>query len=127
MKTTFNTVLAFALFSLAACSSSDDPVLDVEAPEFFSLQVLHASPDAPAVNVFVDGGEVLSAVDYKVGSGFISNAAGTYEIRVDGILPGGDATVIGPVDLTFEGDTIYTIAAVGPAAPGAGTGRPGTG
>ena len=37
---------------------------------------------------------------------------GTYSVQVDGILPSGNAAVIGPVDLTFEADMTYTIAAV---------------
>lgn len=116
MKTLTNILLAFSLLVVAACDSSDDPIVGAPVPEFFALQVLHASPDAPPVNVFVNGSEALSNVDYKTGSPFISNAAGAYEIRVDGILPGGNATVIGPVNLQFDGDTIYTVAAVGPVA-----------
>lgn len=105
---TFNKILlACSVLALAACDSDSNP-----KDRTFQLQVLHASADAPPVNVFVDGAEVLSGVDYKAGSGFISLDRGSYEVRVDGILPGGNATVIGPVDLTFEKGNIYTIAAV---------------
>jgi len=101
---------------LAACSSDNDnpqPVQPIEpVAATLKVQVLHGSPDAPAVNVLVDGGEVLSGVDYKVGSGQLTLDEGTYSVQVDGILPGGDVTVIGPVDLDLAADTIYTIAAV---------------
>ena len=101
---------------LAACSSDNDnpqPTLPIEPPAAtLKVQVLHGSPDAPAVNVLVDGGEVLSDVDYKVGSGQLTLDEGTYSVQVDGILPGGNATVIGPVDLDLAADTIYTIVAV---------------
>jgi hypothetical protein len=105
------------VLTLAACDSDNNltgPVTSEEPAPVASLkvQVLHGSPDAPAVNVFVDDNEVLSNVDYKVGSGQLALDAGTYTVRVDGILPGGNATVIGPVDLDLAGDTIYTIAAV---------------
>jgi hypothetical protein len=101
---------------LAACSSDNDnpqPTPPIEPPvATLKLQVLHGSPDAPAVNVLVDGGEVLSDVDYKVGSGQLTLDEGTYSVQVDGILPGGNATVIGPVDLDLAADTIYTVVAV---------------
>ncbi|NBC23957.1 MAG: DUF4397 domain-containing protein, partial [Gammaproteobacteria bacterium] len=35
------------------------------------LRALHASPDAPEVNILVNGTEVLSEVDYTEGSGFL--------------------------------------------------------
>jgi len=55
-------------------------------------------------------------VDYKVGSAQLTLDEGTYSVQVDGILPGGNATVIGPVNLDLSGDTIYTIAAVNDVA-----------
>lgn len=116
MKFSNTLVVACGLFVLAACdsdSSTTQPVPLIEgAPATLKVQVLHASPDAPAVNVFVNGNEVLSDVDYKAGSPELTLNEGTYSISVDGILPGGNATVIGPVDLDLAGDTIYTIAAV---------------
>ncbi|HNP65274.1 MAG TPA: DUF4397 domain-containing protein [Woeseiaceae bacterium] len=119
MKLLNNSLLVGSMLLLAACNSDSDPVAVVAgppAPATLKVQVLHASPDAPAVNVFVDGGEVLSGVDYKQGSGQLVLDEGTYSVRVDGILPGGPAAVIGPVDLELSGDTIYTIAAVNSVA-----------
>ena len=42
--------------------------------------------------------------------------AGTQTVQVDGITPGGPATVIGPVDLVFAADTQYSVIAVGDVA-----------
>ena len=109
---------AFAM-TVAACDSSDDPAVNsAPLPPTTSVQVLHASSDAPAVNVRVNGNEVLSGVDYKQGSPRLLLDPGTYSIQVDGITPGGDVTVIGPVDLTFDVDTVYTVAAVGKVGDG---------
>lgn len=118
MKNPMKLLLAFAAFGLAACDSSDSvtPIVAPPPPLTADIQVLHASFDAPSVNVIVNGNAALTDVDYKVGSGRIVLDEGTYTIAVEGILPGGNATVIGPVDLTFDGDTIYTIAAVGDVA-----------
>jgi hypothetical protein len=111
------TLLCGALI-LAACDS-DNNRNNIDE-EFFALQVLHASPDAPPVNVFVDGVEVLSNVDYKQGSAKLGLSVRDlpYRIRVDAITSGGDVTVIGPAELNFEADTVYTIAAVGGVASG---------
>jgi hypothetical protein len=113
MKFAKTLILICSAFVIAACDSDSSPNNDIDE-EFFALQVLHASSDAPAVNVYVDGVEVLSDVDYKDGSAQLglSVREQPYNIRVDGILPGGDVTVIGPADLDFAADTVYTIAAV---------------
>lgn len=119
MKLLSKSLVICSVLLLAACNSDNDPapvVAAPPAPATLKVQVLHASPDAPAVNVLVDGGEVLSDVDYKQGSGQLILDEGTYSVQVDGILPAGPATVIGPVDLTFSGDTVYTIAAVNSVA-----------
>jgi Domain of unknown function (DUF4397) len=119
MKFTSKLLLVSGFFFLAACDNSDNKRNDGPPPPAaatFKLQVLHGSPDAPAVNVLVDGSEVLSDVDYKVGSAQLSLDEGTYSIAVEGILPGGNAIVIGPADIAFAGDTIYTVAAVNSVA-----------
>jgi hypothetical protein len=105
-----------AVFGLAACDSSDNSRNNMMADEFFDVQVLHASPDAPPVNVLIDGAVALADVDYKTGSGHATLEVGTYTVQVDGILPGGNVAVIGPVDIAFDADKIYTIAAVNTVA-----------
>ncbi len=78
------------------------------------LRALHASPDAPAVNVLVNGAVALSGVDYTEGSGFLP--VGEFvRVQVEAILPGADAVVIdAPLDLEFSRD--YTVIAVGRVA-----------
>jgi len=110
----FNKLIVVAgALALAACDSNDNdtPPVDPPAPST-TVQVLHASPDAPAVDVLVNSEVALSGVDYKDSSGWGDLDAGTYSVEVQGILPGGNATVIGPADLTFEADTINTVVAL---------------
>jgi hypothetical protein len=119
MKLSSKLIVACSVLVLAACDSDNDfiqPILDDAPPAALKVQVLHGSPDAPPVNVFVNGDEVLSGVDYKIGSQRLTLDEGTNTIQVDGILPGGNATVIGPVDLDLAADTIYTVAAVNDVA-----------
>ena len=94
---------------LAACDDDDD------VPQT-GLRVIHASPDAPKVNVLLDGEAVLTEVDYKGGSGLNSLDRGTYDITVDAITPAGDATVITVNDAILDADTDYTVLAIGKVA-----------
>jgi hypothetical protein len=112
VSNTLKLFLAASALALAACDSNDDDA-PVETPVPSStVQVLHASPNAPTVNIVVDGEEALSEVDYKDSSGWVTVDEGTYSVEVQGILPSGTPTVIGPADLTFDGDTINTVVAL---------------
>ena len=105
-------LLASSVLMLAACDNDDDDPPPVQLPaSTTTVQVLHASPDAPAVNVFIDGDEALSDVDYKDASGWVTLDSGTYSIDVQAILPSGDLSVLG-ADLAFEEDTINTVVAL---------------
>ena len=120
MKPFTRILIVLGAMALAACSGTNS--LDgVEPPAgpnpVGQLQVLHASPDAPAVNVLLDGVEILSGVDYKTASDERFLIAGIHSVQVDAILPGGaTATVFGPADVNFAADTITTISAVGPVS-----------
>ncbi|TRW48995.1 DUF4397 domain-containing protein [Aliidiomarina halalkaliphila] len=115
-------VSAIAL-ALAACGSSSSgptnltpnpPQPPAEDPGEFQIRVHHASADAPAVNITVNGDIFLDNVDYQVSSGLATVEEGTYDIGVDAILPGGDtATVIGPLSLDLEADMRYDVFALG--------------
>lgn len=72
MYTISRSFIPLALILLAGCSSSDsdlNPITPVAPPspaETSRVQALHASPDAPAVNVTIGATEVPD-VDYKTG------------------------------------------------------------
>lgn len=118
-------VSALAL-ALAACnSSSSSPDLGTPNPPTppapvagdFELRVHHASADAPAVNITVNGANFLEGVDYQVSSGLATVEEGEYSVGVDAILADGSvATVIGPLDLEFAADTRYDVFALGSVA-----------
>jgi hypothetical protein len=78
------------------------------------LRALHASPDAPPVNVRVNGVQALANVDYGVGSGFV-NVTESTRVEVEAIIPGGNAVVLDRrLALDFSMD--YTVLAVGEVA-----------
>jgi len=78
------------------------------------LRALHASPDAPPVNIRVNGVQALANVDYGQGSGFLDAAAST-RVEVEAIIPGGNAVVLDRA-LALNYSTEYTVLAVGEVA-----------
>ena len=69
-------LVVLAIGALPACSDDDDDDVHVPPSEAGAeLRVTHASPDAPQVNVYVDGALALENVDYKVSSGILNRAA----------------------------------------------------
>jgi hypothetical protein len=87
---------------------SDDDNNDLEALGLLlnqaSVRVLHASPDAPNVDVLVDDQVVLSDVSYKQASEFLSVFAGTRNIKVN--ATGTSTTVIDAnLNLAFQSFT----------------------
>jgi predicted dinucleotide-utilizing enzyme len=107
-------IVAMAAAALVGCSDDDDD--QVFATEPAALRVVHASPDAPLVNVLVDGTAALSDVDYKEGSGFTSLDAGVYDIAVEAITPAGNAAVIELADTALAAGTDYSVLAIGKVA-----------
>lgn len=115
---------AVALATLSACNSSSDPVVVPPPPPpppppvvDATLRVIHASADAPNVNVLVGGEPVIENLAYAQSSDNFNLPPATYNVAVQARLPGGaTATVIGPLDLTLEAATNYKVFAVGSVA-----------
>jgi hypothetical protein len=78
------------------------------------LRALHASPDAPPVNIRVNGVQALANVDYGQGSGFVDVTEAT-RVEVEAIIPGGNAVVLDR-RLALDFSTDYTVLAVGEVA-----------
>ena len=75
------------------------------------VRVAHLSPDAPAVDVWVDEGVVLSDVPYKTISGYLELPSGSHRIQV---TPAGETSpVVIDATVEFDSDTAYTVAATG--------------
>lgn len=72
------------------------------------VRVLHASPDAPAVDVKVNDANVLTDVAFGTISSYLPVAAGTYNIKV---CAAGTTTCVIDANLTFADGVKYTVAA----------------
>ena len=74
-------ILSILMTVLIGCSDNDNNrIIPLEQS---SIRVLHASPDAPNVDVLVDSQVVLSDVSYKQASEFLSVLAGTRNVKVN--------------------------------------------
>ena len=94
-----------AVMALPAVAAAD-------GHENAKVRVGHFSPDAPAVDVYANGGAILEDVPFGVLSDYLEVPGGTYTIEVvaAGADPA-DGAVIGPVDLDFAAGTMTTVAA----------------
>ncbi len=100
--------------ALAGCDSDSDSDSTVAPAQ---LRVLHASPDAPAVNVLAGGTTIVPNLDYGQSSNLLEVTPGRVSLRVDAQLPAGaTTTVIGPVDVDLASGTQYSVLAVGRVA-----------
>jgi hypothetical protein len=79
------------------------------------VRVIHASPDAPAVDVYVNGERALSNVPFFTASDYLDLPAGTYQVQV---TPAGQPASAAVIDAsaTIEAGKAYTVAATGPVA-----------
>lgn len=72
------------------------------------VRVVHGSPDAPAVDVLVDGAVVLNNVAYQDASGYLDVPSGTRNIKVN---VAGTATTVINANTAVNENVNYTIIA----------------
>ena len=94
---------------ITGCSSDD--------PDKTNIRIIHASADAPPVDIKLNGSVAAPKLDYPVSTGFVSIDAGTYDVAVDAIVPGGNLEGVITVDgITFAKDQRTTVVAIGDVA-----------
>ena len=78
-----------------------------------AVRIIHASSDAPPVDIKLNGAVAAPGLDYPMSTGFVTIEAGTYDVAVDAIVPGGNLEgVISVDDIAFEKDQRYTVVAI---------------
>jgi hypothetical protein len=112
MRTQKLTILGAAAALAALTALPVGVAAQDEMDETAKVRVGHFSPDAPAVDVYANGGAILTEVPFGVLSEYLEVPGGTYTIEVvaAGADPA-DGAVIGPVDLEFAPGTMTTVAA----------------
>jgi hypothetical protein len=86
------------------------------AADTAKVRVLHASPDAPAVDVYLDGAKVgaLTAVPFATISDYLDVPAGTHDIKV--YATGDTSAPVIDANVSVAAGKHYTIAATGAVA-----------
>jgi hypothetical protein len=75
------------------------------------VRVVHASPDAPAVDVLVNDGVAFSNAPFQGITDYAALDAGTYNVKV--VPTGATDPVVIEADLALEANKDYTVVAVG--------------
>ena len=82
------------------------------------LRVVHASPDAPAVDVTAAGGDVVLFDGVPFGeSGYATVEANDYTVEIRGDTESNDGDVVADYDVSLNGGTVYTAFARGYLSP----------
>lgn len=93
------------------------PILPVSAESMAFVRVVHASPDAGNVDVYVDGSKLLDQFKFGTVTGYVSVPAGAHKIQVTPAGQGVGAAVITQT-ASVEAGVPYTIAALGTKSSG---------
>lgn len=98
----------YALATLAFASA-----LALAQPSSGRVRVVHASPDAPAVDIYVNGSIVLENLPFREYSEYLPLPGGTYSVD---IKVTGTSTLVRNVPITVANGKDYTAIATGYAA-----------
>jgi hypothetical protein len=102
---------ALAAILLVACGDSNNRPADA------SVRILHASPDAPSVDINLNGSVAVTDLDYGQATDTIVARPGVLNVTVLGRLPGtARPAVIGPANITLAAGGAYAVLAVNEVA-----------
>jgi hypothetical protein len=109
-----NLLAAAAVFTFALAGLANLTSASAQQPSDARVRVIHASPDAPNVDVYANDNKVLSDVAFPAASDYLAVPAGDYNFKVfaTGANPANDEPVI-DADATLAAGKDYTVAAVG--------------
>lgn len=98
--------IAAAIISFSSCTKKND-----DTTFYSSLSVTHASPDAPAVDIYIDNSKVTTTpFSFSNTTGYLKNIiSGKRNIKVN--VAGTTANVIN-ADITFDGNKSYSLFAI---------------
>ena len=98
--------IAVAIISFSSCTKKND-----DTTFYSSLSVTHASPDAPAVDIYIDNSKVTTTpFSFSNTTGYLKNLiSGKRNIKVN---VAGTTTNVINADITFDGNKNYSLFAI---------------
>ena len=106
------------IFTIAATGNLDnlgllvipDKVSKSPSQNYSSVRVIHLSPNAPGVDLLVDGDTLFEDISFGEGTDYVDLNPGTYNVNV---VLNTDKSVVLPLKVTLNPDKIYTIYIIG--------------
>lgn len=102
------TLIALLMFGLVASPALAD---SHDGDENAMVRVLHASPDAPEVDVYVNGDPAVEGAAFKDITDYLELPAGEHEVAIFPAGEGGEGDPVLEEMVTVEGGMSYTVAA----------------
>jgi Domain of unknown function (DUF4397) len=102
--------LPIAMMSSAPLALAQEATPTVTGVPDATVRVVHASPDAPAINVLVDGQQIAQDLAYGTATEYAPLSPGDHHVQV--VLTNGHAPIIDQT-VTFEGWASYILEVVG--------------
>jgi hypothetical protein len=104
------TVSLLSLLTITGCSKDEsNPVVPAPTSSNANVKVIHASPDAPGVDLFVDGTVAKSNLMFPENTGYLTVAAGSRNVKVN--VTGTSTSVINAT-LPLSENTSYSVFAI---------------
>ena len=104
--------VSYSVFAIGGLADGTFTVVPAVDAALAGVRVGHFSADAPNVDVYANGGAILTDVPFGALSEYLFVPAGTYQVQV---VPTGASLEEGPVvidaELTFDAGTLTTVAA----------------
>lgn len=98
-----------SVVALTGCTQM--PIVDDPKDTPAQLRVVHASPDAPAVDVCANGATAFRSAAFPAATAYAAVDAGTYRIRVTGANAGCDGAAVIDANLPLgAGQTVSVVA-----------------
>ena len=106
------------IFTIAATGNLDnlgllvipDKVSKSPSQNYSSVRVIHLSPNAPGVDILVDGDTLFEDISFGEGTDYVDLNPGTYNVNA---VLNSDKSVVLPLKVTLNPDKIYTIYIIG--------------
>ncbi len=106
------------MFTIAATGNANDLGLLVipdklsksPSQSYSSVRIIHLSPNAPGVDVSVDGDIIFENIEFREGTDYVDLNPGTYNVN---ILLNSDKSVALSLKVTLNPNKIYTIYVIG--------------
>lgn len=102
-----------ALLGLAAALVLSTASGNAQAADTGRVRVMHASPDTPPVDIFVDGQKAVTALTFPKDTGYVSLPAGKRNVKVFVSPSTGTGTAALEANLDIVKGKDYTVLAIG--------------